>query len=128
MQLHAGHVLNALDSSIEPKGPGSGYSVKKAITNALQHLGFAVNAEGTTTNMKTHAAPVSASLNNVLQWTDQAIGTAQKIRSAKSSAEAAPLANELAALTKQISQTGLQSAKTEMDLLMKGEKLENAPR
>jgi hypothetical protein len=128
MQLHAGHVLNALDSSIEPKGPGSGYSVKKAATNALQHLELAVNAEGTNANIKTHAASVSASLNNVLQWTDQAISTAQKIRSAKSPAEAAPLANELAAFTKQISETGLRSAKTGMDLLMRGEKLENAPK
>src|SRR5262245_15380215 len=38
MKLHAGHVLNALDSSIEPKGPASGYGVKKAATGALQHL------------------------------------------------------------------------------------------
>jgi len=128
MQLHAGHVLNALDSSIEPKGPGSGYGVKKAATNALQHLELAVNAEGTTANIKTHAAPVPASLNNVLQWTDLAVAAAQKIRSAKSPVEAAPLANELATLTKQISESGLQHTKTEMDLLMKGERLQNAPK
>ena len=29
LKLHAGHVLNALDPSIEAKGPGSGYGVKK---------------------------------------------------------------------------------------------------
>jgi len=44
------------------------------------------------------------------------------------------LANELATLTKQISegidanQGGLQQAKIYMDLMMKGEGLENAPR
>src|SRR5437667_7518185 len=54
MKLHAGHVLNALDSSVEPKGPGSGYGVKKAATGALQHLEFAVQAEGVTDNVKTN--------------------------------------------------------------------------
>ncbi len=38
MKLHAGHVLNALDPSIEPKGPGAGYGVKKAAAGAGQPL------------------------------------------------------------------------------------------
>src|SRR5262245_9754186 len=67
MKLHSTHVLNALDSSIEPKGPGSGYGVKKAATGALQHLEFAVQAEGVSLNIKTQAALVSASLTSVLQ-------------------------------------------------------------
>src|SRR6267378_4241605 len=41
MKLHAGHVINALDPSVEPKGPGAGYGVKKAVAGALQHLDFA---------------------------------------------------------------------------------------
>jgi len=128
MKLHAGHVLNALDSSVEPKGPGSGYGVRKAATGALQHLEFAVQAEGVTDNVKTHAAQVSASLNNVLQWTDQAVNLAQKIRTATTAAQAAVMVNDLTALTKNISERGLQQAKTEMDLIMKGEGLQNAPR
>jgi hypothetical protein len=127
MKLHAGHVLNALDSSIEPKGPGSGYSVKKAASAAMLHLEFAVQAEGVTSNIKTHAAPASASLKNVLEWTEQALGNAQKIRMTNSVSDAAALTNKLAALTKNIAD-GLQQAKAEMDLIMKGEGLENAPR
>jgi hypothetical protein len=128
MKLHAGHVLNALDTSIEAKGPGSGYGVKKAATGALQHLELAVNAEGTTTNIKTYATGVSAALKNVLQWTDQATTAAQSIRAAKSVAEAAAFAGELSRLTKQISESGLQPAKRDMDLLMRGEGLANTPR
>jgi len=128
MKLHAAHVVNALDSSIEPKGPGSGYGVKKAATGALQHLEFSVQAEGVTANIKTHAVEVSAALNNVLQWTEQAINTAQKIRAASSASDAVTLANELAALTKNISELGLQQAKASMDSMMKGEGLEKAPR
>lgn len=128
MKLHAGHVMNALDPGIEPKGPGSGYGVRKAATGALQHLEFAVNAEGSSANIKAHAMLVSASLNDVLHWTDQAIASAQKIRAATSASEAVPYVDDLSRLTNQISETGLRQAKAEMDLIMKGEGLENAPR
>ena len=134
MKLHAGHVLNALDPGVEPKGPGSGYGVKKAATGALQHLEFAVNAEGASANIKAYAAHVTTSLNDVVQWTDRAIITAQKIRTVTSGPEAVTLVNELATLAKEISegidanQGGLQQAKIYMDLMMKGEGLENAPR
>ena len=128
MKLHAGHVLHALDPSIEPKGPGSGYGVKKATAGALQHLEFAVNGEGSSTNIKTYATRVFASLTNVMNWTDQAITIAQKITASNSAPEAAALASELSRLTKQISDEGLQQAKTDMDSVMKGEGLENTPR
>jgi len=127
MKLHAGHVLNALDSSIEPKGPASGYSVKKAASGALQHLEFAVQAEGVTSNIKTHAGPASASLKKVLEWTDQAVSDAQKIQMTNSVSDAAALTKELATLTRNVTDA-LQQAKAEMDLIMKGEGLENAPR
>src|SRR5262245_16001946 len=144
MKLHAGHVLHALDPSIEPRGPASGYGVKKAATGALQHLDFAVQGEGTTANIKMHATHVSASLNNVLQWTERAVAVAQQIRSADSAAAAAALLNELVSLTTAITdgkdanndgqvgwqsgEGGLQQAQIHMALLMKGEGLENAPR
>jgi hypothetical protein len=144
MKLHAGHVLNALDPSLEPKGPGSGYGVKKAAAGALQHLDFAAKAEGASANVKTHAEHVSASLSDAIQWTDQAIATAQKIRAATSATEAAPLAKELADLTAHIAdgvdanhdgqigwqagEGGLAQAQMHMGLMMKGEGLENMPR
>jgi hypothetical protein len=136
--------LNALDPSLEPKGPASGYGVKKAAAGALQHLDFAAKAEGASANVKTHAVHVSASLGNVIQWTDQAIATAQKIRSAATAAEGAPLTKELAALTRQIvegvdankdgqigwqtGEGGLAQAQAHMELMMKGEGLEHTPK
>jgi hypothetical protein len=128
MKLHAGHVLNALDPTLEPKGPGSGYGVSKAVNGALQHLELAAGAEGSTPNIRTHAAAVAEALKSVLQRIDQANAAAQKIRAAKSAAEASPSADELSRLTRQISENGLPQAKNEMDLIMKGEGLENAPR
>jgi hypothetical protein len=128
MKLHAGHVLHALDPTVEAKGPGSGYGVRKAATGAAQHLELAAGADGTSANIKMHAMHVSASLNDVLQWTGQAITVAEKIRAAKSVSDAVTFVDELSRLTNQISESGLQQAKTEMTLMMREEGLESAPR
>jgi len=127
MKLHAGHVLNALDPSLEPKGPGAGYGVKKATAGATQHLEFATKGEGMTANISAHAAPVSATLANVARLTDQAIAVAQKARAATDAAEASKLVAELDSLTTQIT-AGLQEAQSHMTQMLKGEGLESAPR
>src|SRR5882762_8397076 len=114
--LHAGHVLHALDPTIEPKGPGAGYGVRKAAAGALQHLDFAAKAEGATASITTHAAHVSSSLSNVLQWVDQAIAAAKSVRAATDAARAAGPAADLAALTLRISDEGLQQAQAQMSL------------
>lgn len=139
MKLHAGHVLNALDPSLEPKGPGSGYGVKRAAAGALQHLQLAAKSEGASKNVLTHADHVSASLEDVVKWTDEAIATAQKIRAATTAAAAAPLVTELIQQTTAISagmdankdgkvgwqtgEGGLEQAQMHMGFMMKGEGL-----
>src|SRR5262245_13342754 len=137
IKTHAGHVLNALDPSLQPKGPGSGYGVKKGAAGALQHAGFAAKANGASADVKTHAEHVMGSLSNVTQWTDQEVAVAQKIQSSTTPAEAAPLTMELATLTSQINdgvdankdgqigwqagEGGLQQAQMHMVLMMKAE-------
>jgi hypothetical protein len=139
MKLHASHVLNALDPSIEPKGPASVYGVKKAVAGALQHLDFAAKAEGASANVKSHATHVTASLGNAIRWTDQAIGTAENIRAATSAADAALLVKDLILLTTHIvegvdanndgqivwqtDEGGLTQAEAHMTLMLKGEGL-----
>jgi hypothetical protein len=127
MKLHAGHVLNALDPSVEPDGPGAKYGVKKATAGAIQHLEFASKAEGLTANITTHVAPVAAALNEVARWTDQAIAVGQKLRATSDAADGAKLVAELDALTTQIA-AGLQQAQSHMAQMVKGEGLEGAPR
>jgi hypothetical protein len=128
MKLHAGHVVHALDPATEPTGPGAGYGVRKAATGAAQHLEFAAKADGATAAVTTHAADVSSSLSNVLQWVDQAIAAAQKIRAARDTTEAAAVAADLVALTQRISDEGLQPAQTHMAAILKAEGLQGAPR
>ena len=128
VKLHAGHVLHALDPTVEPKGPGAGYGVRKAAAGALQHLDFAARAEGATATITTHAPQVSSSLSNVLRWVDQAVAAAQRIQAATDAAKAAGSAADLAALVQRISQEGLEQAQTQMGLILKAEGLLGAPR
>ena len=128
VKLHAGHVLNALDPAVEPKGPGAGYGVKKAAAGALQHLDFAARADGATAAITTHAPQVSSSLSNVVQWVDQAIAAAQKVRVATDAVEAARWATDLAAVVRRISEEGLEQAQTHMTSILKTEGILGAPR
>jgi hypothetical protein len=128
IKLHAGHVLHALDPTVEPNGPGAGYGVKKAATGALQHLEFAAKAEGATASVTTHAANASALLTNVLQWVDQAVAAAKRVRAASDVAAAGGPAADLAAVTQRISDEGLHQAEIEMGVILKAEGLLGAPR
>src|SRR5918994_4183853 len=139
MKLHAGHVLHALNPTLEAKGPGSGYGVKRAAAGALRHIQLAARSEGASQNVQIHAGHVSASVSNVVAWTDQATATAQRIRAATSASEAAPLLTQLIAQTRsmahgidankngsigwQAGEGGLAQAKAHMDLMLKGEGL-----
>jgi hypothetical protein len=122
MKLHAGHVLHALDPTLEAKGPASGYGTKKAAVGALQHVGFAAGVEGASLAVKSHATTVSAQLHNTIATIDRAIAAAQKIRAATSAADASAASGELLALTTEIGE-GLEQAQQDMRLMMKAEGL-----
>ena len=128
IKLHAGHVLNALDPAVEPAGPGAGYGVRKAAAGALQHLDIATKAEGATINITSEAAQASSALSNVLQWLDQAVAAAQRVRAATDIAGAAGAAADLAALVQRINGEGLQQAQARMAVMLKTEGLLGAPR
>ena len=153
--LYGGYVLNALDPGPDTQAllksayarlptnyvkidvPGSGYGLKRAAAGALQHVQLAAKSEGASDNVKTHAAHVVASLENVAKWTDAAIAEARKLLLAKDVGEGQPMVDELFVLTSQIvagtdanfdgqigwqtDEGGLRQANTHMRLMMKGE-------
>jgi hypothetical protein len=139
LKLHAAHILHALDPTLEPKGPGSGYGVKRAAAGSREHIQLAAKSAGASPNVQTHATHVAGSLGNVAAWTDQAVATAQKILAARSASEAAALVTELVAQTHSIAngldanndgaigwhtgEGGLAQAQAHMNLMMKGEGL-----
>ena len=156
--LYGGYVLNALDPGPETQAllktaysrlpttyvkieiPGSGYGLKRAVAGALQHVQLAAKADGASENVRTHAAHVVASLENVAKWTDAAIAEARKLLQAKDVGEGQPVVDELFVLTSQIvagvdanfdgqigwqtDEGGLRQANTHMRLMMKGEGLQ----
>jgi len=155
--LYGGYLLNALDPGPETDAilktayarlpttyvkievPGSGYGVKRAVAGALQHVQLAAKSDGASDNVKTHAAHVAASLENVAKWTDEAIATTRKLLEAKDVGGGQILVDELTGLVGQIAigvdangdgqtgwqtgEGGLRQANTHMRLMMKGEGL-----
>ncbi len=155
--LYGGYVLNALDPVAETQAllktayarlptnyvkievPGTGYGLKRAVAGALQHVELAAQSTGASDNVKTHAAHVTASLQNVAKWTDEAIATARKLIAAADVGAGQILVDELTAQVGQIAigidangdgqtgwqagEGGLRQANTHMRLMMKGEGL-----
>ena len=131
MKLHAGHVINAIDPSVEAKGPGQGYGVKNAAAGVAQHATLASNAEGASKNVQTQATYVAAWANNVVKWSDEVVDLAKRIQRATSASAAAQLVTELNQMVEQLftgveavgrfqAQGGLTQAQERMDLMKKG--------
>ena len=139
MKLHAGHVINAVDPTLEMRGPGLGYGVKRAAAGAAQHIGLAAGSDGASANVKTHAAHVSTSANNTVTRADEIVTLAQQIQGASSAAEAAPLSERLHMLAGELipgadangdgrigwqeGEGGLEQANQHMGFMKKGEDL-----
>jgi hypothetical protein len=130
MKRHAGHVIHAVDPTVEMKGPGLGYGVKKAAAGIAQHIELAAKAEGVAPTVKTNAIYVSAYANNVVKWSTEVVELAQQIRAATTPAAAASLMSDLTTLTEQLNtglaavgkfdaQGGLQQIQQRMEQLKK---------
>ena len=98
MKTHAAHVLNALDPSLAPQGPGQGYGVKKAATNVATHIELAAATAGSSPNVQVHAKHIATCARNTVVRADQMIALAQKVAAATTAAEAAALVSQMAAL------------------------------
>lgn len=131
MKLHAGHVIHAMDPTIEVKGPGLGYGLKKAAAGVAQHAELAAKAPSASANAKTQSLYVVRSANNVVKWSDEVVSVAQRVRTATTAAEAAKLVPELTTLTEQLTagvpavgrfdpQGGLDQAQERMEQMKKG--------
>ena len=102
IQTHAGHVINAIDPTIVPMGPGLGYGVKKAAMGVAMHAELAAKAADANAGVKMHAVHVSAAANNVVTMSDQVVAIAQKIRMSTSLDEAQKLAADMATKAEQL--------------------------
>jgi hypothetical protein len=137
MKLHAGHVINAIDPTIMPMGPGLGYGVKKATLGVKTHIELAAKTAGASQNVILHAGHVSMSASNTLERCDLALSLAQRIQAATTADEAAKLLSQLVSVTAQLTagadlnndgritwelgEGGLQQAQDHMQLMLAAE-------
>jgi hypothetical protein len=135
MKLHAGHVLNALDPTLVPMGPGSGYGVKKATMGVAMHIELAAKAQGASPNVQMHSNHVATAARNTLTRVDQLIAIAQKVQASTDAAAAAALVNQMIPLAQQLmagadtnndgrvgwEEGGLQTAEEHVKLLVASE-------
>jgi hypothetical protein len=102
IKLHAGHVLHALDPSLEPKGPGQGFGVKAAAAGIGQHATLAGKSPGANFVVAAKANQVSQASGNAGKRADEAIGLVQKARAATTAAEAAALMQQVVTVLNQM--------------------------
>jgi hypothetical protein len=137
IKLHIGHVLNAVDPSVEPSGPGKGYGVLKAARGVVTHINLAASAPDASDNVKLHANHVATSATNVVHWAERIVELCGEIKATDDAGRAAELAREVQALTDAIvhgrddngdgniswgeNEGGLEQATFHLNLLKRGE-------
>ncbi len=137
IKTHIGHVLNALDPSVEENGPGKGYGVVKAATGAATHIRLAANSGDASDNVKLHATHVETSVNNVVEWAQRVIELCAEAKATDDQAAAAELAKEIQTMTQAMvsgmdadgngrtswgeGEGGLEQASFHMNLMKRGE-------
>ncbi|MCZ4281828.1 hypothetical protein O4H49_13640 [Kiloniella laminariae] len=102
MQLHAGHVLHALDPSALPKGPGMGYGLIKSAEGVALHAQLATEAESATDVIRVSGIMISSIGRNTAVRAQKAKELAQLVIEAGDAETTAPYAVELQALTSAI--------------------------
>ncbi len=140
LQMHAGHVLHAIDPTTMPAAtaPGKGYGVKRALRTAITYAEQAAQEAGASANVKTHSAHIVGAAKSALERADQVIALARKIQSSSDAKTAASLIGELQSLCDQLvagvdvnadgkiawngGEGGIQQAQDHVTLLINGEK------
>ena len=138
MQLHAGHVIHALDPSLVTSGPAKGFGVKRATGGIAQHIELAAKDPTASANVKTHAPHVATAARSVATRAEQAVAIAKQIQGATSAADAAKLVTQLVSICAQLvpgtdlnadgritwgdGEGGLQQAQEHLTLLLAGER------
>ncbi len=140
LQMHAGHILHALDPSLMPTAtaPGKGYGLKHALEGIVAYADAAAKDAGASANVKMHTTHIIGAANGTSARADQVIALAKKIRAATAVKDAASLVGEMQSLCDQLlagadsnadgkigwdkGEGGLQQVQEHLTLLINGEK------
>ena len=135
MQIHAAHVLHAIDPEAIDEGPGFGFGVKQAAARIIYHIEIAAASDHAgSEDVRIHAERVGTLARNTAERAQRIIELVRGIMEANSAEEADPLADELEAVATQLNigadangdgeitleagEGGLEHAKLQMELMM----------
>ena len=102
LQLHAGHIINALDPTIVAAGPGRQYGLKRAATGIANHIELAGAAAGATPGEVLHSKHIATAARSTVARADQIIALAQQVQAATDAAAAAQLMSQISILCDQL--------------------------
>ncbi len=141
LKLHTGHILHAVDPTVEPKGPGLGYGVLKAAAGTAQHINLAAGSDGASGNVKAHAEHVATSAENTVGWANEIVALGRQVKASSNAADAAAKVRQIEKLVAQLAdgtdangdgkvtwikgEGGLGQSQVHMGLMSKGEGLTN---
>lgn len=138
LQLHAGHILHALDPAVEKTGPGKGFGLKPAALGVANHIELAAKEPNASPNVKVHATHIATAARATAARADQVIALAQQVKQAKDAKAAAGLMSQIVSLAQQLTmgadvnadgridwsdkEGGLQQANEHVQLMLAGER------
>jgi hypothetical protein len=102
MKLHAGHVINCVDPTLEADGPCLGYGIKKAMTAAIKEMESAAAVPGASASVRILSSHILASSRNSIRIADLVVENAKKVQAATDVTVAAEIMALMAEMAGQI--------------------------
>ncbi len=95
IRLHTSHVMYAIDPKTRRQGPGTGFGLIRALTEATGHITYAAESDDASQNVIDFAKPFTKNARGVLERSELILALAEEIHQDLSVQEAFALAEEI---------------------------------
>ena len=95
IKLHVAHVMHAVNPDSQKEGPGIGFGLKKAVTEAVGHITFAADSDDASENVRNFAEPFAINAEALLDRSDLIEVLGEEVLQTVSAQEAFALAGEI---------------------------------
>jgi hypothetical protein len=102
MKLHAGHVINCIDPTLEADGPCLGFGVKKANDLTVREMELAAAVPGSSASIRILSGHILAATKNANAIAESVLAAAKRLQAATDASLAAEIASLVAVMTEQI--------------------------